>query len=86
MVGGDLVAAASRRVLGEILLGDAGPTMATSWMPLSSEDIIEASFLFRRWSLQVKTLPILGGRRRRALASCFFLKMLPLELPISVVH
>ena len=35
VVGGDLVAAASRRVLGEILLGDAGPTMATSWMPLS---------------------------------------------------
>ena len=35
VVGGDLVVAAGRRVLGEILLGDAGPTMATSWMPLS---------------------------------------------------
>ena len=33
--GGDLVVAAGRRVLGEIPLGDAGPTMATSWMPLS---------------------------------------------------
>ena len=80
------MAAAGMKVLGEILHCDARPTMATSWMSLSSEDIVEASFLFRRWSLRVKTLPILGGRRRRALASCFFLKMLPLELPVSVVH
>jgi hypothetical protein len=50
-----------------------------------AEDIVKASFLFRWWSLQVKTLPILGGRRRRALASCFFLKTLPLELLVSVV-
>ena len=35
VVGGDLVSAAGKRVRGEILLGDAGPTMATSWMPLS---------------------------------------------------
>ena len=35
VVGSDLVSAAGKRARGEILLGDARPTMATYWVPLS---------------------------------------------------
>jgi hypothetical protein len=35
VVGGNLVASVGKRVLGEIMLGNAGSAMAITWMPLS---------------------------------------------------